>query len=176
MERTLDGRGRRRTEELRAVMDALRRLVRALRLSARAAEKAIGISGAQLFVLQQLAAAPAESLGALAARTHTDQSSVSVVVRRLVERGLVARRSATADARRIEIALTAAGRALLRRAPEPAQTRLLDALQRLSPPRRRVLARALAEIARAAEPEANAPGMFFEDEIARRPLRRRPHA
>jgi DNA-binding MarR family transcriptional regulator len=162
-------------EDVRTVMDALRRLVRALRLSARAAEKTVGISGAQLFVLQELAAAPADSLGALAARTHTDQSSVSVVVRRLVERGLVARRSAPADARRVELALTTPGRAVLRRAPEPVQKRLVAALARLSPPRRRVLARTLAEIADAAVPDAKRPGMFFEDDATRRGRRRRRH-
>src|SRR5581483_7396248 len=105
--------------------------------------------------LQELAAAPADSLGALAARTHTDQSSVSVVVRRLVERGLVARRHAITDARRIELALTAPGRAVLRRAPEPVQKRLLAALARLSPPRRRALARTLTEIAQAAVPDGD---------------------
>jgi DNA-binding MarR family transcriptional regulator len=162
-------------EDVRAVMDALRRLVRALRLSARAAEKTVGISGAQLFVLQALAAAPADSLGALAARTHTDQSSVSVVVRRLVERGLVARRHAITDARRIELALTAPGRAVLRRAPEPVQNRLLAALARLSPPRRRVLARTLTEIADAAVPAGERPEMFFEEEAERRGGRRSPH-
>ena len=174
MERRHRGGGE-QAEDVRAVMDALRRLVRALRLSARAAEKTAGISGAQLFVLQELAAAPVDSLGALAARTHTDQSSVSVVVRRLVEHGLVARRHAITDARRIELALTAPGRAVLRRAPEPVQKRLLAALARLSPPRRRALARTLTEIAQAAVPEGERPGMFFEEEPAGRARRRRPH-
>jgi DNA-binding MarR family transcriptional regulator len=176
MERRYDSGRRARAEEVRTVMDALRRLVRALRLSARAAEKTVGISGAQLFVLQELAAAPADSLGALAARTHTDQSSVSVVVRRLVERGLVARRSAAADARRVELALTAPGRAVLRRAPEPVQKRLLAAVSRLPPARRRVLARTLAEVADATVPDAGRAGMFFEEENARRARRRGRHA
>ena len=41
--------------EVHAAMNGIRRIVRALRLSSRAAEKALGVSGAQLFVLQQLA-------------------------------------------------------------------------------------------------------------------------
>src|ERR671938_1731164 len=68
-------------------LDAIRRLVRGLRLAARASEREAGLSAAQLFVLQQLAESPAESINELAARTLTHQSSVSVVVRRLVERG-----------------------------------------------------------------------------------------
>src|ERR1019366_5949434 len=73
----------RRTDSIRSVMDALRRVVRDLRLSARDAERSAGISGAQLFVLQSLAEEPASSLNVLADRTLTDQSSVSVVVNRL---------------------------------------------------------------------------------------------
>ncbi|HEX3158563.1 MAG TPA: MarR family transcriptional regulator, partial [Gemmatimonadaceae bacterium] len=96
-------------------MTALRRLVRTLRLSASAIERDIGVSGAQLFVLRQLQQRPAASLNELAERTLTHQSSVSTVVRRLAERGLVARSPAADDARRLEIALTAQGAALARR-------------------------------------------------------------
>ena len=44
-----------RDVEVHAAMNAVRRIVRALRVSSRASEKALGVSGAQLFVLQQLA-------------------------------------------------------------------------------------------------------------------------
>src|ERR1019366_9428176 len=51
---------------IRTILDALRRIVRDLRLSSREAERDAGISGAQLFVLQALAGGRAASLGALA--------------------------------------------------------------------------------------------------------------
>ncbi|HTI65640.1 MAG TPA: hypothetical protein VL524_19085, partial [Gemmatimonadaceae bacterium] len=63
-------------------MNAVRSVVRALRINTRAIELKMGISLAQLFVLQQLAEKPADSLNELADRTATHQSSVSVVVRR----------------------------------------------------------------------------------------------
>ncbi|MGH7497833.1 MAG: MarR family winged helix-turn-helix transcriptional regulator, partial [Gemmatimonadales bacterium] len=72
--------------------------------------------------------------------THTHQSSMSVVVRRLVKRGLVTRRPAEQDARRIEIELSAAGRALLRRLPPTVQLRLIRAMARLSRVQRQRLA------------------------------------
>src|SRR3954466_15038207 len=87
-------------------MDAIRAIVRALRINTRAIELEIGISLAQLFVLQQVAQRPATWLHDLAERTATHQSSVSVVVRRLVDRGLVTRKSDTVDKRRVQIALT----------------------------------------------------------------------
>jgi DNA-binding MarR family transcriptional regulator len=71
----------------RDVLDSLRRIVQVLRESSRRAERQLGISGAQLFVLEKLAEAPSQSLNELAERTHTHQSSVSTVVARLVKRG-----------------------------------------------------------------------------------------
>src|SRR5438105_26745 len=80
-----------RGSETRSILDSIRRIVRALRLADRAAEKRLGLSGAQLFVLHKLAVGPALSLNELADRTLTHQSSVSVVVQRLVKRKLAAR-------------------------------------------------------------------------------------
>src|SRR5919202_5994948 len=139
---TKPGGGRRkpqRSAELTAALDAIRRIVQALRASARTAEQRLGVSGAQLLVLQALSEAPANSLNDLAARTFTHQSSVSVVVERLVRRRLVSRNRSAEDARRVTLALTAAGRALLESAPETAQVRLVSALRQLSARERRAL-------------------------------------
>src|ERR1043166_1140171 len=114
-----------RSEDLTRSMDAIRSIVRALRLNTREIELEIGISLAQLFVLQQVAERPATSLNDLAERTATHQSSVSVVVRRLVDRGLVTRRADTADKRRVQIELTPAGEKLLVGAPETIQVKLM---------------------------------------------------
>src|SRR6266851_1467874 len=57
-------------EAVRAVLDCVRRIVRALRESSREAERKVGISGAQLFVLQQIAAGQARSVSELADRTQ----------------------------------------------------------------------------------------------------------
>ena len=115
-----------------AALDALREINQLFRISARAAEQRTGLSGAQLFVLHELAQAPAESLNDLAARTVTRHSSVSAVVSRLVERGLVERAASAEDARRVHLRITRAGRALLRHAPESAQARLIAGARHLS--------------------------------------------
>ena len=122
------------------VMDGIRAVVRALRLNTRAIEKQLGISLAQLWVLQILAERPADSLNELAIATATHQSSVSVVVRRLVERELVTRTTAHEDKRRVRIELTEAGRALLGKAPPTVQVSLVAGLRRLAPARREQLA------------------------------------
>src|SRR5689334_16145185 len=107
------------------ILNSVRRLVRLLRVSDRQAQSELGVSGAQLFVLTELGKTPALSLNELAARTLTDQSSVSVVVTRLVEGGFVTRDRDDRDARRLVLHLTRSGRALLQKAPPVAQERLL---------------------------------------------------
>ena len=156
---------------IRAVMDALRRIVRTLRISARASEARLGISSAQVFVLHQLKQKDASSIDELAERTLTHQSSVSAVVGRLAARGLVTRRAAPDDARRTRISLTEAGRALLLVAPEVSQAWLIAALERLRPSRQVALARDLTALVRALEVSGDPPAMFFEDDA--RALRRR---
>src|SRR5471032_3327818 len=80
------------------VLDAIRRIVQGLRESSRAAEQRVGLSGAQLFVLQTVGEWPGLSLNELAERTRTHQSSVSAVVARLTRERLIDRDRARGDA------------------------------------------------------------------------------
>jgi DNA-binding MarR family transcriptional regulator len=157
----------------REVLDAVRRIVHALRESSRLAEKYVGLSGAQLFVLQKLAESPGASVNELAERTHTHQSSVSTVVARLVERGLVKRTTSRLDRRRVELTLAARGRALTEGAPDVAQERLIRAIDTLPAGRRRLLAETLGELAAALDVAGRVPAMFFEDRTPRERRRRR---
>ncbi len=150
-------------DDVRAVLDALRHIVRALRIASRAAEKRVGLSGAQLFALHKLADGRTLSLGELAARTLTHQSSISVVVQRLVERGLVRRQASRADGRRTEVTITSAGRARLRRAPQAAQDDLIAAVEHLQTAERRALVRTLTKLVSALGAVDRVPTMFFED-------------
>jgi DNA-binding MarR family transcriptional regulator len=147
-------------------MNAVRSIVRALRINTRAIELKMGISLAQLFVLQQLAERAADSLNDLAERTATHQSSVSVVVRRLVERGYVTRTSSSTDKRRIEIGLTPEGRKLLEDAPSTIQTQLVAALRQMSRNDQDSLAELLERWLTTAKIDLAAPPMLGEAEHA----------
>ncbi len=149
-------------------MNAIRSVVRALRINTRAIELRTGISLAQLFVLQQLADHPVESLNELAERTATHQSSVSVVVRRLVDRGLVTRTAAPTDRRRVQIALTESGRAMLGGAPVTVQVQLINALAQMTNDQRRQIADLMEEWLRHAGIDLAAPPMLGEEDAADR--------
>lgn len=145
------------------VVDALRRIVRALHRSNRLAEQRWDVSAAQLLVLQRLAEAPTLSVNELADRTFTHQSTVSVVVTRLVKRRLVTRTRADDDARRAELSLTAPGRALLRRAMGAAQMHLMDALDDMPSTQLGLIDTCLEQIVEALGVAEEPAGMFFED-------------
>ena len=153
------------------ILDSIRRLVRLLRVSDRQAQAELGISGAQLFVLTEMGKTPAMSLGDLAARTRTDQSSVSVVVTRLVEAGLVTRDRDERDARRLVLHLTRSGRALLQRAAPVAQEKLLTAFDQMPEEDRRRFADTFEEIINSVGAEDGPAPMLFEEEAAARPRR-----
>lgn len=159
--------------ETRAVLDAFRRIVQGLRESSRAAERRVGVSGAQLFVLQTLAEAPKLSLNELAERTRTHQSSVSAVVARLARARLVERRTAPADARRAELSLTARGQTRLESAPRTAQQLLVAAVDALPTRERMQLAVALAHLVDGMGLANRRPAMLLEEPAARKPAARK---
>jgi DNA-binding MarR family transcriptional regulator len=170
---------RRRAEHLNDVVNALRRITQALRLSSTVVQDTLGITGAQLFVLQQLAECPGASLRELADRTLTDQSSVSVVVSRLVDAGHVGRRISQSDGRRTELTLTDTGRWMIERAPELAQSRLVAALRAMPSSQLRIAATVLDRAARAIHPMTGPAEMFFEPAAVKRrggPRGRKPAA
>ena len=157
--------------EVRVALDALRHIVRALRGS-RPPQARHALGSAQLFALQEIAEHPGSSVNDIAALTCTHQSSVSVVIQRLVQQGLVAKVAATGDRRRQRLAVTASGRRLLRHAPAAAQGDLIAALEALPVRERKAFAQSLRTVARLVTPlgTGSHPPMFFEDH----PKRGRP--
>lgn len=146
------------------ILDSIRRLVRLLRLTDRAAQSELGLSGAQLFVLHELQKTPAMSLSELAKKTRTDQSSVSVVVSRLVEGGYVTRERDSRDARRLVLTLTKTGRAVAEKSPPAVSERMIVILERMQPAERRRFADIFSHIIEELGESQGVAPMMFEDE------------
>ena len=146
-------------------MNAIRRILRALRLAARQTQAASGVSAAQLFVLRALATGEPASMSQLAQSTLTDRSSVAAVVDRLLEAGYVKRETSSEDRRRASITITSAGRAMLKRAPQPPTALLLAGLEGLSSSRLHALAGGLSALSREMGIEHIPAGMLFEDAV-----------
>jgi DNA-binding MarR family transcriptional regulator len=151
------------SSETQDVLDSIRRIVRALRISSRATEKYLRLSSAQLFILQKLGDSNGVSINELAAKTHTHQSSVSVVVGKLIKQGLAARRRSRADGRKVEVSITGKGIKLITRAPEPIQQKLIAAIEKLPARKRKILSVELKSVvARSGISDSRAP-LFFEE-------------
>ena len=147
----------------RRILDAVRNLVRAIRLSSTATHHGEKISAAQAFVLQTLLHSPGVRINDLADQTSTDQSSVSVVVQKLVDNGLVTKERSATDARAFAVHLTPSGKALARKTPVAPQLRLLEGLRKLPPSRREALASLLEEWLTALGLGDSSPPMLGED-------------
>lgn len=145
------------------VLDSCRHLVSLVNIASRATEKSLGLSAAQFYVLQKLQSSDRSlSLTEIAAITHTHQSSVSVVVKKLVGKGLVASKSAKDDARRLELRVTPKAKRLLETSPETIQDRLIRAIQTLTQDDADGLQGLLKKVLDAAEVSEPAP-FFLED-------------
>lgn len=143
-------------------LNELRRLVHGMRAASYAVERSWGITGAQLFVLRELSLEPGVSIRRLSERTMTDPSSVSVIVARLVERGLLTNVRDAADRRRRVLSLTKKGTQLLSRAPSPYQGRLIAALRELPSAKLALLAGTLSSVSDALGIGHGRTPMFFE--------------
>lgn len=115
------------------IVNALRRIVRAIELYSQDVYKNFGLTGPQLWALKTLHRRGALATTDLAQALAVQPSTLSVLVDRLEKRGFVRRIRPREDRRFVEIELTAQGVALAARAPEPAQGRLLHGLRGLPP-------------------------------------------
>lgn len=90
----------------------LGRLNHALERASRRLEADSGVTAQQRALIRCIGKYPGMTLGQLATQVHVDPATVSVAIDRLEQRGLVERRRADRDRRRVMLGLTAAGRAI----------------------------------------------------------------
>lgn len=114
------------TERSNTALVALRRILRVTELNSRKLAHESELTTSQLLVLQHVSqqgsALPSEVAKAVALK----QATVTVVVNKLEEAGLVTRRRDTDDRRRVWIELTDAGRAALDNSPDLLQHRFVQ--------------------------------------------------
>lgn len=129
------------TDDTTTITDALRRAHRALRTT----PTAKGLTPARLLVLQVLSEGEPLALRDIATRTQTDPSSASVIVSHLTTGGFVKSKRADGDGRRVELSLTASGKAALKKSGKDGGG-LNDALAAMDPKKRQKLAQLLGEL------------------------------
>jgi DNA-binding MarR family transcriptional regulator len=96
-------------------------------------EKAVGIGGASLWALAEVAESDHITVTKLAQNMSIHQSTASNLIDKLVQDGYLVRIKDTNDRRIVHLSLTSQGKDLLKHAPLPHRGILPDALMRLSP-------------------------------------------
>jgi DNA-binding MarR family transcriptional regulator len=135
--------------EKTVIVDSIRAIAQELRAAGRPADDELGITAAQVDVLRAIAAGSPCSINDIAERTFTHQSTVSSIVARLAQAGLISRAPSRDDGRRQAITLTQAGKRGLRQAPVSSEERLLAALRGMSRDELRRLASFLGKLSSA---------------------------
>ncbi|HWA59299.1 MAG TPA: MarR family transcriptional regulator [Gemmatimonadales bacterium] len=150
--------------DVTAIVGGLRRIVRALELYSHEVKRDYGLTAPQLWALKTLAREGPLTVNQLAAHLHQHQSSASLLVSRLEQRGYVRRARSETDRRFVRIAPTEQALAVLAQAPEPAQGRLLHGLRRMPPTRLRSIRRSVEDLVGAMEAEGVEARFFFEED------------
>jgi DNA-binding MarR family transcriptional regulator len=145
------------------IVQGLRRIVKALHTYSQDVRTAYGLTGPQLWALKTLQRTGRMSTGRLASALAVHQSSASILLDRLDKRGLVRRIRGRLDHRFVDIELTKRGAALATDAPEPAQGRLLHALEAMPPRQVRSIRHAVDRLVHAMEATDVSARFFFAD-------------
>lgn len=115
------------------VLQRFRVLIRAAQKHSQWIEKQSGISGAQLWALQELSETQGLRIGELAERMALHQSTASNLLDRLEQMGLVRRERNQRDQRIVQVSLTPEGLRKLKSAPSPSRGLLPEALRQMEP-------------------------------------------
>lgn len=109
-------------------------------------ESSCGITGSQLWVLQEVSRQPGIGVSELAERLSIHQSTASQLLEKLAVQGLILKERRKEDQRRVDLALTRAAEKLLAHAPGPAEGLLPEALMALPDPVLKSLDSSLSEV------------------------------
>lgn len=128
-----------------SILRSLRKVSRAIDLHSRRLVATVHLTGPQLVCLRQLARG-ALTPSELARAVSLSNATITGILTRLEQRGLVTRERSEADRRRVHVALTERGHALVREAPSPLQERFTSALHRLPVANRTIIDVVLKQI------------------------------
>jgi len=126
-----------------AVLTAVRQIMHAADLRSRRLARETGLTAPQLAVLQAIADLGEVTTGRISANASLSQATVTVILDRLVERGLVERYRSPDDRRIVHSRLTQTGGTALAAAEPAVNVRLVREFERLPPAKQAELIAAL---------------------------------
>ncbi|MEX0923876.1 MAG: MarR family transcriptional regulator [Rhodovibrionaceae bacterium] len=104
-------------ERLNAALVAMRRILRAADIHAKRLSRATNLKTSQLLVIQTIDESGEMTVGEIAEKVNLAQASVTAIIDRLQESGLLSRQRGDSDKRKVYVHLTEQGLEVLNRAP-----------------------------------------------------------
>lgn len=144
------------------VLKKFRIIYGSVRQHFRDVEKTCGVSGSQLWIMQEIANTAGIGVSELAERLSIHQSTCSQLVEKLVARKLIIKERSKEDQRRVGLYLSDAATKLIKTAPGPAEGVLPEALHSLSAETMQSLDLALEKVIQQLQ--------YRDDKLATRPL------
>ena len=126
---------------------ALRRIIRATDLHSKRVSRESGLTVPQIVVLKSVRDLGEVTTSEISRRVSLSQATVTIILDRLEERGLVERYRSTRDRRIVHTRLTQQGRSALRNAPGLLHERFLEKFTGLSDRRQKEIVKALQKVA-----------------------------
>lgn len=135
------------------IVAAIRQIIRAVDLHSRHLVSGHGFTGPQLAVLQECGRLENASPKVIADAVHLSQATVTGILSRLENRGLIVRQPSETDKRSVVVEVTEQGRQALQASPSLLQDRFRESLARLEQWERLQILSTLQRVARLMEAE-----------------------
>ena len=139
--------------QIDAVLIALRKVIRATDLHSKYLAKNTGLTTAQLLILQSIQNMGEVSIGEISKKISLSQATVTSILDRLVDKGLVYRERSTEDKRKVHAYLTEDALALIKDAPAPLQEQFTKQFEALNDWEKSMMISSLQRIAQMMDAE-----------------------
>lgn len=126
---------------------ALRRILRATDLYGRRLAKEAGMTAVQFRVMQIIAETGQATPTAISNRMGVTQATMTALIDKLVDKGLVERRRSETDRRQTNVVITAKGHDTIDEAPDPLQQRYVKKFEALEDWEQAMIVAALERVA-----------------------------
>ncbi|HEY5715610.1 MAG TPA: MarR family transcriptional regulator [Psychromonas sp.] len=118
-------------EKHEEVLLSIRQIIRAIDLHSKKLSKDVGLTGPQLILMRSIEELGEVTIRALSKHTNMSQATATTILDRLERNGYVQRIRSMEDKRKVHPHLTATGKALLDKAPQPLQESFIDQFRQL---------------------------------------------
>jgi DNA-binding MarR family transcriptional regulator len=143
------------------IVQSLHRIFKAIQEHSHEISEKYGITGPQLWVLKTISMNGSLSLGDLSERIYLHPSTITGLIDVLEGKGYVARVRDQEDRRVVKVQLTAEGKRLAKRTPNPAQGKMIYGLKNLEKRELDLIYDSLQKLVEIMEAENVKPPFFF---------------